>query len=141
VGQIPPVAWIDSPDWYSLYAPTQTGAVTVTGHVEDRSSTSGYHWRLQYGLGPQPDTWTTFASGSGSKPKDVSGTLELSGIPASFWDDAQNPYRMSVTKTLETTEQYTVSLRLQVIDNANDSQQRWNGEEGRSNDAQHVPRP
>src|SRR5438034_6112849 len=45
--QIPPVAWIDSPDWYSLYDPTQTGAVTISGHVEDRRSTSGYHWRLR----------------------------------------------------------------------------------------------
>ena len=136
---IPPVAWIDSPDWYSLYDPTQTGAVTISGHVEDRRSTSGYHWRLQYGLGPQPDTWTTFASGSGSKPKDVSGTLDLSGIPASFWDDAQNPYRMSVTKTLETTEQYTVSLRLQVIDNANASQPWGTGEERRSIAVHHDP--
>src|SRR5437867_1805179 len=56
-GHIPPVAWIDSPDWYSLYDPTQTRAVTVSGHVEDRRSPGGYHWRLQYGLGPQPDTW------------------------------------------------------------------------------------
>src|SRR5437762_13761475 len=111
VGQIPPVAWIDSPDWYSLYDPTQTGAVTISGHVEDRRSTSGYHWRLQYGLGPQPDTWTTFASGSGSKPKDVSGTLDLSGIPASFRDDAQNPYRLSVAKSPATTEHYPVILR------------------------------
>src|SRR5439155_1478736 len=90
-------------------------------------------------LGPQPDTWTTFASGSGSKPKDVSGTLDLSGIPASFWDDAQNPYRMSVTKTLETTEQYTVSLRLQVIDNANASQPWGTGEERRSIAVHHDP--
>ena len=136
---IPPVAWIDSPDWYRLYDPTQTGTVTVSGHVEDRRSTSGYRWQLQYGLGPQPDTWTTFASGSGRAPKNVSGTVQLSSIPASFWDDLQNPYRMSVTKTLETTEQYTVSLRLQVIDNANASQPWGTGEERRSIAVHHDP--
>ena len=137
--RIPPVAWIDSPDWYSLYDPTQTGTVTVSGHVEDRRSTGGYRWQLQYGLGPQPDTWTTFASGSGRGPKNVSGTVQLSGIPASFWDDAQNPYRMSVTKTLETTEQYTITLRLQVIDNANASQPWGTGEERRSIAVHHDP--
>src|SRR2546427_323119 len=43
VGQIPPVAWIDSPDWYSLYDPTQTGAVTISGHVEERRSIAVHH--------------------------------------------------------------------------------------------------
>ena len=136
---IPPVAWIDSPDWYSLYDPTQTGAVTVSGHVEDRRSTSGYHWQLQYGLGPQPDAWITFASGKGRGPKQVSGTLDLSAIPSSFWNDTQNPYRMSVTKTLETTEQYTVSLRLQVTDDANAGQSWGTGEERRSIAVHHDP--
>src|SRR5207253_10480752 len=98
-----------------------------------------YHWQLQYGLGPQPDTWTTFASGSGSKPKAVSGTLDLGDIPSSFWDDAENPYRMSVTRTLETTEQYTVSLRLPVTDDANASQPWGTGQERRSIAAPHDP--
>ncbi|TMA50424.1 MAG: VCBS repeat-containing protein [Deltaproteobacteria bacterium] len=46
---------------------------------------------------------------------------------------------MSVTKTLETTEQYTVSLRLQVIDNANASEPWGTGEERRSIAVHHDP--
>ncbi len=134
-GAIPPVAWLDSPEWYSLYDPTQSRSISVTGDVADSRSTAGYHWQLQYGLGAQPQTWTTFASGSGSSPQHVSGQLDLTGIPASFWDDAQNPYRMSATKTLESTEQYTVSLRLQAVDNRSGLL----GEERRSIAVHHDP--
>src|SRR5438552_16602543 len=70
VGQIPPVAWIDSPDGYSLYDPTQTGAVTISGHAEDRRSTSRYHWRLQDRLRTRPHPWTTFAPARGRHPYD-----------------------------------------------------------------------
>ena len=51
-GDIPPVGWIDSPDWYSLYDPTTTSTVPVTGHVEARRST-GYTWKLEFALGPR----------------------------------------------------------------------------------------
>src|SRR5581483_7184403 len=134
-GAIPPVAWIDSPEWYSLYDPTQIRSVTFSGQVGDPRSTAGYRWQLQYGLGPQPATWTTFASGSGTSPQTVSGALDLGRIPASFWNEAQNPYRMSTTKSLETSEQYTVSVRLQAIDSASGRV----GEERRAIAVHHDP--
>src|SRR5262249_44131356 len=119
--------------------PAQPGRAAAPGHAEDGRLPSGARCQPQDGVGPEPSTWTTFASGKGSGPKNVSGTLNLSAIPASFWDDAQNPYRMSVTKTLETTEQYTVSLRLQVIDNANATRPWGTGEERRSIAVHHDP--
>ncbi|HEX6488088.1 MAG TPA: hypothetical protein VF137_04315 [Candidatus Dormibacteraeota bacterium] len=115
-GSIPPVGWIDSPDWFSLYDPTITRYVPITGHVEANRS-PGYRWQLEYGLGPQPQTWTAISSGSGSSPEDGTlGRLDLSQIPKSFWSA---PYQMSKTKSLESTEQYTVTLKLVVTDAAN----------------------
>ena len=52
-GNIPPVAWFDSPDWYSLYDPTTTSTVPVTGHVEAPRS-SGYTWKLEFAPGAEP---------------------------------------------------------------------------------------
>jgi hypothetical protein len=114
-GNIPPVGWIDSPDWYAIYDPTHTSTVPVSGHVEARRSTH-YTWQLQYGLGAEPTDaqFTTIGTGSGSAPFDGTlGTLDLSRIPQSFWDA---PYRESTTKALEATEQYTVTLRVRVTD-------------------------
>lgn len=130
---IPPVGWIGTPDWYSLYDPTTTRFVPVTGHVEARRS-SGYTWQLQYALGaePSPSAWNVVSSGSGSAPFDGTlGRLDLSRIPRSYWSA---PYSLSKTKTLETSEQYTVTLRLVVTD----AQGRV-GEDRRTIDVVHDP--
>ena len=134
-GRIPPVAWLDTPDWYSLYDPMHTNRVTVTGQIADTRSSSGYRWQLQYGLGAQPSTWRTFATGQGSGQGAVSGSFNLSQIPSSFWNDAQNPFHMSTSKSLETSEQYAVTLRLQVVDNASGRL----GEERRAINVHHDP--
>jgi hypothetical protein len=113
---IPPVAWFKGPDWYSLYDPTKTSSVAITGHVAAPRSPN-YHWTVEYGLGPQPSTWHAFGSGSGSSAFDGTlGTLDLSKIPSSFWNA---PFAMSKTKTLETNDQYAVSLRVRVYDASN----------------------
>jgi hypothetical protein len=114
-GAVPPVGWIDGPDWFSLYDPTATRYVPITGHVEANRS-NGYRWQLEYGLGAQPadDAWQTISTGSGHSPADGRlGTLDLSRIPQSFWSA---PYQESKTKELESTEQYTVTLKLVVTD-------------------------
>lgn len=112
-GNIPPQAWLTSPDWYTLYDPTQEQSFTVSGHVAAPRSSS-YTWDLQLGLGPQPTQWTTVKTGSGTAAYDgVLGTVDLSTIPKSFW---QAPFGLSKTKELETNDQYTVTLRLQVHD-------------------------
>jgi hypothetical protein len=112
-GQIPPVGWIKTPDWYSLYDPTRTSTVVVQGHVEARRSTR-YHWVLEYGLGANPSTFHVLGSAAGTAAYDGPlGRLELGLIPASFWSA---PFRLSKTKELETNDQYTVTLRLRVYD-------------------------
>ena len=110
---IPPVGWIDTPDWYTLYDPTVTRYVPISGHVEAKRS-AGYRWELQYGLGSQPTTWQQISSGAGTSPEDGTlGTLDLTRIPKSFWTA---PFKLSSTKSLETSEQYAVTLRLVVSD-------------------------
>jgi hypothetical protein len=114
-GDIPPVGWIDSPDWYALVDPTRTHELEVTGHVEARRSPR-YRYRLQVAPGAEPTEgqFVTVGSGAGTAPRDGRlGALDLDRLPSSFWSA---PYRLSQTKTLETSEQYTVTLRLQVVD-------------------------
>ena len=112
-GDVPPVAWLSSPDWYALFDPATTHTVPVTGHVAAPRS-GRYHWKLQYGLGPEPDTFHTVGSGSGTHPFDGRlGGLDLSRIPKSFWDGA---YKLSDDKELSATQRYTVTLRLRVWD-------------------------
>jgi subtilase family protein len=114
-GDIPPVGWIDSPAWYRLYDPTRTSAVPVTGHVE-ASRSSRYRYTVQFAPGPEPSQGEFINAGSGSGTDPFTGTLgrlDLSKVPRSFWSKA---YEVSQTKTLETSEQYTVTIRLRVTD-------------------------
>jgi hypothetical protein len=114
-GVIPPVGWIDSPDWYALFDPTTTSTVPVTGHVEAPRST-GYTWKLEFAPGAEPANaaFITAGTGSGTAPFDGSlGSINLASVPPSFWNAA---FKISSTKSLETNEQYTVTLRLRVKD-------------------------
>ncbi|HVT37145.1 MAG TPA: FG-GAP-like repeat-containing protein [Nevskiaceae bacterium] len=117
---IPPVAWFDTPDWFTLYDPTQVGTVAIGGHVEARRSPS-YQWKLEWATGGEPadDSWQTISHGAGQVPYSGElGVLDLSRISAAFYA-AQ--FALSSTKTLETNEQYTVTLRLTVTDAAGKS--------------------
>jgi hypothetical protein len=114
-GDIPPVGTIESPDWFSLHDPTRVRRVAVTGTVEARRST-GYTWRLEMGLGPEPTErdFVLVGSGSGTAPyAGPLGEVDLTRIPEEFW---RKPYALSVRKELETTEAYTFTLRLRVTD-------------------------
>lgn len=114
-GDIPPVGWISSPDWYALFDPTRDKVVNVTGHVEARRST-GYAWKLDVAPGAEPVDADFFAAGTGGGAKAFDGKLgsfDLARIPKSFWAKA---FTLSKTKTLETSEQYNVTLRLRVTD-------------------------
>jgi hypothetical protein len=114
-GNVPPQGWIDSPDWYSLYDPTHTHSVAVTGHVAAPRA-HDYHWRVQFAPGAEPANgdYITAGTGSGSHPfSGKLGTIDLSKVPQSFWAAA---FHVSSTKQLETNEQYTVTIRLRVTD-------------------------
>lgn len=114
-GDIPPVAWIASPRWYSLYDPARTKSVPVRGHVAAPRSAS-YRWRLEFAPGAEPADGDFIRAGSGRGTKAFDGSLgklDLRKIPKSFWSKA---FEQSKTKVLETNEQYTVTLRLRVTD-------------------------
>jgi hypothetical protein len=111
--RIPPEAWINSPRWYALYDPAHTDKVPVTGHVSAPRS-ARYRWKLQFGLGPEPKKWFAAGKGHGTKPFNGRlGAIDLKRVPKSFWSAA---FHLSQTKELETNDQYTVSIRLQVTD-------------------------
>ena len=135
--QIPPSADIQTPSWYQWVDPTRQTTVPVTAAVSAPRATGGnYTWRLQYGLGPQPNDstgWATFASGSGSGPATVSGTIKLSQIPASFWSGA---YTVDASSRLS-IEQYDVTVRVQVFANG-DKRDSWaTGEDRRAFHVRH----
>jgi hypothetical protein len=132
-GDIPPIAWFNSPDWYSLYDPTETSTVPVSGHV-DAPRSEPYTWKLQFAPGAEPTDgdFITANTGSGSSPFTGSlGDIDLSQVPQSFWDAA---FHLSNDKTLATNEQYTVTLRIQVTDDDGRV-----GEERRSIAVHHDP--
>jgi hypothetical protein len=114
-GDLPPVAWIKKPDWFALYDPTRTKRVPVTGHVAAPRSSS-YTWKLEYAPGAEPGDgdFLSARTGKGTSPSDGPlGSIDLKKIPRSFWSKA---FEQSKTKVLETSEQYTVTLRLRVTD-------------------------
>ncbi len=114
-GDIPPEAWIDGPRWYSLYDPAKTRRINVRGHAAAPRS-QGYRYVLEYAPGPEPTDADFIPAGKGKGKRSFDGTLgtiDLSRIPKSFWEKA---FALSQTKTLETNDQYTVTIRLRVFD-------------------------
>src|SRR3954454_8332884 len=115
-GDIPPVAAIERPDWFSLYDPTRSKAkIPVSGWVKAPRAPR-FRWQLQLAAGAEPGDGDFRQIGSGTGAKSFSGRLgriTLRSIPKSFW---QRAYALSQTKTTETTERYTVTLRLRVTD-------------------------
>ena len=129
---IPPVADIQSPSWYQWVDPTKQMTLPVTANVAaPRAPGGNYSWQLQYGLGPQPnDTtgWTTVAGGSGAGPATVSGSIDLSAIPSSFW---AGQYNVDLNTRLS-IEQYDVSVRVQVFANGDTTHPYAMGEDRRA---------
>ncbi len=112
--QIPPIADLQSPDWYTQVDPTRTPTLTVS-FIAAAPRSSSYTWQLQYALGPEPldNAFTSFASGAGTSSQTAAGTLDLTKIPSSFWSGVYH----APTKTRLSIEQYDVTLRLVVTDN------------------------
>src|SRR5207237_3628669 len=84
------------------------------------------------GAEPVNSAFITAATGSGGAPFDGTlGSINFGNLPASFWNAA---FHLSSTKSLETNEQYTVTLRLRVTDASGRI-----GEERRSIAVHHDP--
>jgi len=115
-GMIPPHASIESPEWYTAADPTRQKTLHVTADVGARRA-SAYRWQLQFAPGVQPTDaqFATVASGAGGGGaaglQTVSGDVDLSAVPASFWggDYALTADRLSA-------ERYTATVRLRVTD-------------------------
>jgi hypothetical protein len=115
LGNIRPVGWFDGPEWFTLYDPTVQPTVEIFGHTEARRSAGGaYSWSLQWAVGAEPTDaqFQTLASGNRTAAFDGKlGELDLSAVSAAVYAQA---FALSTQKQLETTERYTVTLRLRV---------------------------
>src|SRR5207249_2101600 len=77
-GNIPPEAAIGSPDWY---APLTGSSAEITGLARARFATGGQlHWKLMWGAGQQPSSWTTVREGDSSGTVTDFGSLDLNEI-------------------------------------------------------------
>jgi hypothetical protein len=114
-GAVPPVPAINDPDWFALADPTKREIVPVNGRIDARRSAS-FTWKLQVGLGAQPseEDWRTAGGGSGARRfRGRLGIVDLREIPRWFWSRRME---LSERKELESTDRYTVTLRLTVTD-------------------------
>ena len=77
-GDIPPEAAIDSPNWYS---PLTGSSVDITGLARARFATAGkFHWKLMWGPGQAPETWTTASEGESSGTVSDFGSINLEKV-------------------------------------------------------------
>jgi hypothetical protein len=133
-GKIPPTAEIDSPNWFTYVDPTATRTIQVTGKLAPSRVHSGgsVSWVLEYALGADPADSAFHTISSGTTTHAISGllgTLHTDQIPASFYDHAP-----TTTLQPDGAEQYTLTLRLRVVD-ANGLK----GEDRRSIGVRHDP--
>ena len=130
---IPPVGWIDSPDWYSLYDPTTTSTVPVTGHVEARRSELHVAVAVRAGRGTDRGRVRHRRLGRGERAvRRLAGVDQPQPRPAVV---LERGVTLSTTKSLETSEKYTVTLRIRVTDASGRM-----GEERRTIAVHHDPR-
>ncbi|MEA2315768.1 MAG: hypothetical protein QOI03_2460, partial [Solirubrobacteraceae bacterium] len=77
-GDIPPEAAIDSPDWY---APLTGSSVQITGLARARYATGQQlHWKLMWGPGQAPSSWTTLREGDSSGTVTDFGSIDLAAV-------------------------------------------------------------
>ena len=108
--------------------------VGIDGRVVS-APTQHYTWRLDYGLGEDPSSWHTLATGSHTG--DFAGTfgsLALSRIPAKF---ANARFALSSDKSLSSADRYDVTFRVTTATTA--AGRRLSGEARRVISAEHDP--
>ncbi len=122
MGRIPPVALIDSPRWFTLIDPTRDGVLQIEGRIK-ASRADNYTWELQIGAGPEPEEGDFIKiidgnnQGGEDKFKKIQTEVNLDNLRSMYTSFYDSKFAISKTKELATTEQYTVTLRLQVTDN------------------------
>jgi hypothetical protein len=77
-GNIPPETAIHAPDWY---APLTGASVDITGLARARFATGGkFHWKLMWGTGEAPSSWTTAHEGDSSATVNDFGSIDLAEV-------------------------------------------------------------
>jgi Subtilase family/RTX calcium-binding nonapeptide repeat (4 copies) len=74
---IPPQAAIDSPDWY---APVKGSSLHVTGRATAPHASGPFTWKLEWGVGEAPTSWTMAGSGSSSGTVTNFGNIDLAQV-------------------------------------------------------------
>lgn len=115
-GRVPPSAEIDSPHWYQYVDPARQQALAIDGFLARSRWRSGgrVRWWLEWALGANPAdaAFHTIAHGGSARPASGRlGTLDLRQVPRRYYEHAP-------TSTLppDGPEQYTLTLRLRVVD-------------------------
>jgi hypothetical protein len=116
-GDIPPEAAINAPDWY---APLTGSSVEITGLARARFATgSQFHWKLMWGAGEAPSSWTTVTEGDSNASVSDFGSIDLGAVrsalasyvvppdPAgpTFAPGEPNPFQHEFTVQLEVNGQ------------------------------------
>jgi hypothetical protein len=116
-GDIPPEAAINAPDWY---APLTGASVTVSGLARARFAAGGkLHWKLMWGAGQAPSSWTTVSEGSSSGTVREFGSVDLAAVRSAlatyvvppdaagptFAAGSANPFQQEFTVQLEVNGQ------------------------------------
>ncbi|MCW3069626.1 MAG: hypothetical protein JWL67_2251 [Solirubrobacterales bacterium] len=77
-GNIPPEAAINGPDWY---APLTGASVKITGLARARFASGGqFHWKLMWGAGEAPSSWTALREGDSSGSVTDFGSVDLNAV-------------------------------------------------------------
>jgi hypothetical protein len=114
-GKLPPEAAIASPDWFS----PQTGSsLEVTGLARARLANGGaFHWKLEWGPGLAPTSWTTAHEGDSTGTVTDFGAIDLNQVRAAlasysvppdaggptFSPNSPNPYQQQFAVRLVVT--------------------------------------
>src|SRR4051794_26291105 len=113
-GKVPPTAELTSPKWFAYVDPKEQPTLPVDGALAPSRVNSGgsAKWTLEYapGADPKDSDFITAASGTGPARGRL-GALDLTKIPESFYAKAP-----STTLHPDGAEQYTMSIRLRVVD-------------------------
>ncbi len=116
-GRIPPEASIGSPQWY---APVTGSAVRIGGLARDRLRPGrAFTWKLEYGVGLAPKTWTSVREGTSSSTVEDFGTIPLDQVRAALaarttFEDRDDPGGPVLDKTRTDPYQGQFAIRLTV---------------------------
>jgi Subtilase family/RTX calcium-binding nonapeptide repeat (4 copies) len=113
-GEVPPEAAIDSPDWY---APETGDAMPVTGLARARFATNGNHfsWKLEWGAGEVPSSWTTAASGSSNGSVSDFGDIDMNAVRSALASYTPPPDTGGPTLSALSTNPYKNEFTVRLV--------------------------